>query len=110
LTSWPDPDVIVAGCGETCRKSVLSSKAQAGNLAAPPPPDPRTGYPMNRSAPQNDPEPGGSRRGALAGLVIVVVLLVVGLWLARELSSASRIQDCVMSGRSNCNPIDVYPR
>jgi hypothetical protein len=62
---------------------------------------------MDKSAPQNDPEPGGSRRGALAGLVIVVVLLVVGLWLARELRSASQIQDCVMSGRSNCEPIDV---
>jgi hypothetical protein len=62
---------------------------------------------MDKSAPQNDPEPGGSRRGTVAGLVIVVVLLVVGLWLARELRSASQIQDCVMSGRSNCEPIDV---
>jgi hypothetical protein len=65
---------------------------------------------MDKSAPQNDPEPNGSRRGALAGLVIVVVLLVVGLWLARELRSASQIQDCVMSGRSNCEPIDVPAR
>jgi hypothetical protein len=62
---------------------------------------------MDKPAPQNDPEPGGSRRGAVAGLVIVVVLLVVGLWLARELRSARQIQDCVMSGRSNCEPIDV---
>lgn len=65
---------------------------------------------MDKPAPQNDPEPGGSRRGAVAGLVIVVVLLVVGLWLARELRSASRIQDCVMSGRSNCEAIDVPAR
>jgi hypothetical protein len=64
---------------------------------------------MEKPAPQNDPDPGGRRR-ALAGLVIVVVLLAVGLWLARELRSASRIQDCVMSGRSNCEPIDVSPR
>lgn len=66
---------------------------------------------MDKPAPQHDPEPGGGgRRGAVAGLVIVVVLLVVGLWLARELGSAGRIQDCVMSGRSNCQPIDVSPR
>jgi hypothetical protein len=65
---------------------------------------------MDKSAPQNDPEPDGNRGRALAGLVIVVVLLVVGLWLARELRSASQIQDCVMSGRSNCQPIDVPAR
>jgi hypothetical protein len=66
---------------------------------------------MDNPSPQHDPEPGGgSRRGAVAGLVIVVVLLAAGLWLARELGSASRIQDCVMSGRSNCEPIDVSPR
>ncbi|HVV42642.1 MAG TPA: hypothetical protein VHC94_16435 [Nitrobacter sp.] len=65
---------------------------------------------MNKPAPQNDPGPDGNRRGALAGLVIAAVLLVVGLWLARELRSASQIQDCVMSGRSNCEPIDAPPR
>jgi hypothetical protein len=48
---------------------------------------------------------GGSRRPAIAGLVIAVVLLVVGLWLARELTAASKMQDCLMSGRTNCNVI-----
>jgi hypothetical protein len=42
---------------------------------------------------------------AIAGLAIAVVLLVVGLWLARELTAASKMQDCLMSGRSNCNTI-----
>jgi hypothetical protein len=48
---------------------------------------------------------GGNRRPAIAGLIIAVVLLVVGLWLARELTSASKMQDCLMSGRTNCNVI-----
>jgi hypothetical protein len=43
---------------------------------------------------------------AMAGLAIAVVLLVVGLWLARELRAASKMQDCVMSGRTNCNVIE----
>jgi hypothetical protein len=49
-----------------------------------------------------EPEPAGNRRGAIAGLAIAVVLLVVGLWLARELTASSKMQDCLMSGRSNC--------
>lgn len=52
-----------------------------------------------------DPDQGGNRLGAIAGLAIAVVLLVVGLWLARELSATSKMQDCLMSGRTNCNVI-----
>jgi hypothetical protein len=55
----------------------------------------------------SDPEQSRSRRGAIAGLAIAVVLLVVGLWLARELSASSKMQDCLMSGRTNCNVIPV---
>jgi len=54
----------------------------------------------------DDPERGGNRRGAIAGLAIAVVLLAVGLWLARELTATSKMQDCLMSGRTNC---DVIP-
>jgi hypothetical protein len=43
---------------------------------------------------------------AMVGLVIAVVLLAVGLWLAHELRAASKMQDCVMSGRTNCNVIE----
>jgi hypothetical protein len=53
-----------------------------------------------------DPEPGDSRRGAVAGLLIAIVLLAVGMWLARDLTAASKLQDCVMSGRTNCDVIE----
>jgi hypothetical protein len=52
-----------------------------------------------------DPEQGDSRRGAIAGLVVAAVMLAVGLWLARDLTAASKMQDCLMSGRTNCNVI-----
>ncbi len=52
-----------------------------------------------------DPEEGGSRNGAIAGLLIAVAILAVGLWLAHDLTAASKMQDCLMSGRSNCNVI-----
>ena len=45
----------------------------------------------------------------MAGLAIAVVLLAVGLWLARELTAASKMQDCLMSGRTNCNAIETAP-
>ncbi|MFL6791828.1 MAG: hypothetical protein ACJ8EE_11740 [Bradyrhizobium sp.] len=52
-----------------------------------------------------DPERDGSRRGAIAGLLIAAVMLAAGLWLAHNLTAASKMQDCLMSGRTNCNII-----
>ena len=52
------------------------------------------------------PKGGDNRRGAIAGLLIAIVLLAVGIWLARDLTAASKLQDCVMSGRTNCNVIE----
>ncbi len=64
--------------------------------------------PKNTKPENIRPEPAesqGSRMPAMAGLAVAVVLLVVGLWLARELTAASKMQDCLMSGRTNCNVI-----
>ncbi|TCU75087.1 hypothetical protein EDE08_103304 [Bradyrhizobium sp. R2.2-H] len=49
---------------------------------------------------------GNDRRGAIAGLIIAIVILGVGWWLARDLTAASKMQDCLMSGRTNCNVIE----
>ncbi|HEX4410606.1 MAG TPA: hypothetical protein VH206_17680 [Xanthobacteraceae bacterium] len=51
----------------------------------------------------NDPEP--SRRGPLVALGVVVVLFVVGWWLANTLNSNGKLEDCLMSGRTNCAPV-----
>ena len=53
---------------------------------------------------------GGNRRGAIAGLAIAVILIAGGLWLAHALSAQSKLQDCLMSGRTNCNVIESPPR
>jgi hypothetical protein len=54
----------------------------------------------------NRDEGGGSRRNLIA--LIAILLLVLGGWLlARKLGAASRLQDCVMSGRTNCAPIEA---
>ena len=33
-----------------------------------------------------------------------------GLWLAHELTAASKMQDCLMTGRTNCNVIEPPAR
>lgn len=52
------------------------------------------------------PKEPDSRRGALLGLLVALLLIAFGLILVRELGNAGRLQDCVMSGRTNCAPID----
>lgn len=58
--------------------------------------------------PKSPPKPqsGDNRRGAIAGLIIALLLLGIGWWLARDLTAASKMQDCLMSGRTNCNVIE----
>jgi len=50
--------------------------------------------------------PRDPRLAALIGLLIALLLVVGGLFLVRQLGRMGRLQDCVMSGRSNCAPID----
>jgi hypothetical protein len=50
---------------------------------------------------QND-----SRRGPLIALGVVVFLFVIGWLLAHELYANGKLEDCLMSGRTNCVPIE----
>ena len=52
---------------------------------------------------EDDDQP--SRRGPILGLIVIVVLVVGGIWISHVIRGASAIQDCVMSGRTNCAPI-----
>ena len=60
---------------------------------------------MNEQQSQN-PQAPDSRRGAMVGLLIVLGLIVGGLFLVHVLRNMSQVQDCAMSGRTNCAPID----
>ena len=48
-----------------------------------------------------------NRRASWVALGVVVVLFVLGWVLTRELYSNSKIEDCVLSGRTNCVQIDT---
>jgi hypothetical protein len=53
-------------------------------------------------------EEDGNQRGPLVALGVVVVLFAVGWFLARELYSSGKLEDCLMSGRTNCAPINTH--
>jgi hypothetical protein len=53
---------------------------------------------------EEDDEAAADRQTAsLAGVAITLVLLIVGLFLVRELHAKAAIEDCLMAGRSNCD-------
>jgi hypothetical protein len=40
---------------------------------------------------------------SLAAVAVTLVLLVVGLFLVQQLAAKSRLEDCLLSGRRNCD-------
>ena len=53
---------------------------------------------------ENGPDP---RRAALLGLAVVLALVLVGYFLFTALRQNAQLEDCLMSGRRNCAPIEV---
>jgi hypothetical protein len=49
----------------------------------------------------------GNQRRSMIALGVVVLLFLVGWFLARELYADSKMEDCVMSGRTNCASLDT---
>lgn len=59
---------------------------------------------------REDRDPDNSRRGPLIALLIVAVLFIIGWVLARELYANGRLEDCLLSGRTNCAPVQSPQR
>lgn len=58
----------------------------------------------------NDPEKEADRQTAsLAGIVVALVLVVLGLFLVHRLQLKASLEDCLMAGRQNCDG-QVSPR
>jgi hypothetical protein len=62
---------------------------------------------MTHDPGDHDDDGGGNRRGAVIGLMIAVVLVIAGYYLMTALRNQGKMEDCLMSGRSNCAPIDI---
>ncbi|MDB5394867.1 MAG: hypothetical protein JWM91_2373 [Rhodospirillales bacterium] len=48
-----------------------------------------------------------SNRGKVIGLAVAAALIGLGWLLIQSLGGAAQTQDCVMSGRTNCAPIET---
>ena len=64
---------------------------------------------MDKRFENDDRETDDRRTAALMGLVIVLALAIAGVVLVRDLGAESKLEDCLMSGRTNCAPIEVPP-
>ena len=62
--------------------------------------------PRNDGPRDQDPGPD-SRRPAVIGLIVVLVLVVAGYFLMMALRQNANLEDCLMSGRRDCAPIEV---
>lgn len=51
-----------------------------------------------------------SRSRAVIGLIVVLLLVVAAVYLVHALRNESRLEDCLMSGRTNCAPIELPSR
>jgi len=64
--------------------------------------------PGDMRAPDDDgPRDRDSRRGPVIGLILVLALVVIGYFLVEALRKNANLEDCLMSGRTNCAPLDV---
>jgi hypothetical protein len=77
---------------------------------APPVSDAAPDEPRPADAPAPPAGEGGPaaapQRSLLPFLIMTVVLGVIGWFLVDWMAETTRIQDCVMSGRKNCAPLD----
>ncbi len=52
---------------------------------------------------EKDEDASDRQTASLAGVAITLLLLVVGLFLVRELHAKAAIEDCLMAGRMYCD-------
>jgi hypothetical protein len=54
---------------------------------------------------RDEAEAADRQTASLGGVAITLLLLVVGLFLVHELHAKVAIEDCLMSGRANCDAL-----
>ncbi len=60
--------------------------------------------------PDDAEEDANRQTASLAGVVVILLLLVAGLYLFHNLRTKSLIEDCLMAGHRNCDAIAAATR
>jgi hypothetical protein len=77
---------------------VMTNNGRFPSMSQPPPDD--------EPEPEPEPESDADRRRAnLIILAVVALLIVGGLWVVNALIDASKAEECMESGRRNCETI-----
>jgi len=86
---------------------------QRGSLFSRPLPPPVSHPPVDdlkkyEAAPENEPDDYRHRMIMNGlGLLVTIFLIVAGVWIADVMAKMRKDQDCVLSGRRGCTPVDV---
>jgi hypothetical protein len=54
---------------------------------------------------EDEQESADRQTSSLAGLAFALLLVVVGLFLVHSLRGKATMEDCLLSGRTNCEPM-----
>jgi hypothetical protein len=95
---------VFGACGRSHRRRYSPASPNAEN--------PETTMPATRDRhrPESD-EAGANRQtSSLAGLAVTLALIVACLFLIRQLHHKAAVEDCLMSGRTNCDKVLVRAR
>ena len=66
--------------------------------------------PQSNGTPEPENEDADRRLANIILLVLLVLLVGGGAWLANAMIDARKADQCMSSGRRNCNPIEVPAR
>jgi hypothetical protein len=87
---------------------ILKFRARGSLFARPVPRPPVDDLKKYEAAPDSEPDDYRHRMIMNGlGLLVTVLLVVAGVWIADVMAKMRKDQDCVLSGRRNCTPIDV---
>ena len=62
---------------------------------------------LPRPSEEEEREGEARRTAALMGFALILALAVAAILLVRELDKKGKLEDCLMSGRKNCAPIEA---
>jgi hypothetical protein len=112
----PEIETVAVALGAHEAKQTNANKPEGrvirfqrpGSLPVPPPPHQSPVEDLGKY--ESDAGPDDYRHRMMmniAGLAVTIFLVLVGVWIANTMAQMRKNQDCVLSGRRGCTPVEV---